>query len=281
LSRPVLLFGASGRLGRAVVSRGGRPLRRIAWENAKAWTAGEARAAVGDALDWARAAGGDGLDVVLASGLISPSCSAAEIEAGNVAFPLMVARAALAVAGVRCLTFGTILEHFADIAAVNRYVRSKRSLAAGLTAPGRLMHLRLHTLYGGGAPSPHMFTGQMAAALAARTPFAMTSGRQLREYHHVDDVAASMAALLDRDWGGLGASLDLSSGQPVALRVLAEAVFGRLGRLGDLRLGEAGEAGPDNDGRIFPRSPDWLLPAGREPVAGVCRWLCDCLEART
>ena len=53
------------------------------------------------------------------------------------------------------------------------------------------MHLHLHTLYGG-RPQAHMFLGQMIRALERGAEFAMSSGEQLREYHHVHDIAGAM-----------------------------------------------------------------------------------------
>ena len=88
--------------------------------------------------------------------------------------------------------------------------------------PGRAIHLHLHTLYGG-QPHPHMFLGQMIGALERGAEFHMTSGEQLREYHHAHDIAGAMLA--GRDWESAREPVHLSSGAPVRLADLARAVF--------------------------------------------------------
>ena len=42
-------------------------------------------------------------------------------------------------------------------------------------------------------PHPFMFAGQMLDALEKEKPFKMSGGAQLREYHHVEDIAASVS----------------------------------------------------------------------------------------
>src|SRR5439155_5433849 len=146
--------------------------------------------------------------------------------------PIGVIEATIDCKQFRYLTIGSVLETFSSLASSNRYLASKRALRTrieGLAADPRLnariMHLRGHTWYGGGAPARHLFLGQMYDSLRAGRPFRMSEGRQLREYAHVDDVASSILALLARIWTG-PVAIDLSSGEPVTLSRLARAVFG-------------------------------------------------------
>ena len=201
-----------------------------------------------------------------------PARNADELDFSNHLLPRRLMEAALDLVDVRCLSFGSALESL-EASRSNPYLASKHALGRWMAAagvPSRLCHLRLHTLYGG-APKAHMFMGQVAAALDAGRPFAMSEGRQLREYHHVDDVAGSVARLLGRSWEQT--SLELNSGQPVTLRALAEAVFSAFGRSDLLRVGEIPAAAGENRDRVFHRSPDWLLLPSREPIAGVVAWL--------
>ncbi|WGS19156.1 MULTISPECIES: NAD-dependent epimerase/dehydratase family protein [unclassified Bradyrhizobium] len=79
---------------------------------------------------------------------------------------------------------------------------------------GRVIHIRMHTLYGGGPPSGHIFLGQMRDAIARKAQFEISHGTQLREYHHVADDVSAIIHLLQSDING---AFDLNHGQPIRL----------------------------------------------------------------
>ena len=204
---------------------------------------------------------------------MDPAAPGEELSFSNDVFPRRVMAALQDLDAHRFVTFGTIHETLDAACAANAYFAAKRSLggwmreAAGLPgAAGRFLHLRLHTLYG--LPlHPRMFLGQMAAALRAGVPFAMSDGRQLREYHHADDVAEAVRRLLRRPELP-GPALDLSSGRPLRLADLARQVFAAFGREDLLQVGALAALAGDNRDRVFPAADPDLLP-GREPVRGV------------
>lgn len=216
--------------------------------------------------------------MIFANGVTDPGLPQDEIFFSNVEFPQRVIEATLRQGDFRYLTLGTVLEHFPEACAHNPYLRSKLELghwiaeaAARPGAAGRLLHLRLHTLYGG-PPKPHMFLGQIAKALEENSLFRMSHGDQLREYHHVDDIARALVAILGREWC-FGPLLEIHSGQPVRLVDLARGIFRAFGKEDLLRVGETPEALGENRDRVFPRSEAWLLPAFREPILGVIEFL--------
>jgi nucleoside-diphosphate-sugar epimerase len=96
----------------------------------------------------------------------------------------------------------------------------------------------------------------------------MSGGAQLREYHHVEDIAASILAFLakshDRE------VIELNSGEPIRLRDLASAVFEHFGAAGLLEIGVR----PHSSGEVFDnayeRSP--YLTASRDPMNGLIAW---------
>ncbi|MBL0211799.1 MAG: NAD-dependent epimerase/dehydratase family protein [Holophagaceae bacterium] len=270
----MVLFGARGQLGSALHSAldEGRGIRSYAWH--------ELESILDDPHGLRSKVFEDRpCDVLFASGLTDPNEGAARLRRANVEFVQRVVAAAQGL-DARFLTFGTIQEHFPNLCATNPYLDSKLELGGWMAvqagnprAAGRFLHLRLHTLYGG-EPKPHMFIGQIVRSLRDQTVFRMSSGDQLREYHHADDVALGVRNLLQRDWSDLpGPSLDLNSGEPLRLADLARGIFTAFGAAGLLEIGALERPAQENTREVFPRSPEWLLPASREPLSGVVEQL--------
>jgi nucleoside-diphosphate-sugar epimerase len=277
--RPLMLFGAHGRLGSAIAdaaSRVGASVGCITWAEAKPWRRRWDAAAI--LSRFAEVCEGTDIDVLFANGLTDPGQSIEELLYSNCEFPIRVIEAMRDAPGMRFLTFGTVMEEFSQLADTNHYLASKRALAARIESlaldpdfSGRLRHFRLHTLYGG-VPAPHLFLGQICASLQRDESFLMSDGHQLREFHHVDDVARSVRALCGRPWD-CGVTVTLSFGHPVQLRTFAETIFAGLGRSHLLHLGRVTTPPGENFERIIPRSPEWLIGDAREATMGVIDWL--------
>ena len=279
--RSVVIFGSSGRIGRATaraLEKTGRRVKAVSWLDK---SSGAARPREEILAELAAVA--DDADIVFASGLIDPSASAGDLALANVERPVGVIEATIERTQWRYLTIGSVLETFSGLAASNRYLASKAALWARIEElatdrrlHARIAHLRGHTVYGGGAPASHSFLGQMYESLHTRRPFRMSEGRQLREYAHVDDIARSMAALLARTWAG-PAAIDLSTGAPISLSELARAVFRAFDSEQLLQVGALPTPAGENLNATFPRSPAWLLGRPRPPIEGIVQWFSELL----
>lgn len=222
-------------------------------------------------------------DWILATGIVDPKADANRLRRVNAALPTRLyqilcedgAHRSQGPASHRFVTFGSVLENRDDIARSNPYIASKRELLQSwrsLSPQGAVpwIHVQLHTLYGGGVPHPFMFLGQMYAALKQRRPFAMSQGNQFREYHHADDIAACLSAILEDLEAGPKLE-DLSSGRPVRLRDLAERIFGHFG-VPDLL--EVGALSAENAEVYEPcYQPSKYLVTCRDPAQGIIEWL--------
>ena len=188
---------------------------------------------------WGRCCWGD---VIFANGLTDPSLSSVDLLESNTSFPLRVIAAAQCFENLRFLTIGTVME--AQIAPDfhNAYVVSKAKLsefasrAGKQTLRGRILHLRLHTLYGDAPPHPHMFLGQILASIREGRPFAMSSGKQYRQYHHADDVSRAILALTERERLS-ETCLQLNSAETFQLQIIARSIFKEFGCEALLKVG--------------------------------------------
>ncbi len=181
--------------------------------------------------------------------------------------------------GLRVVTFGTVMETLLE--QQNPYITAKAmlgKLVAERASSGELVtHVQLHTLYGSGEPAPHMFLGQMYRALRDAQPFTMSSGQQLREYHHVYDVAQAVQALLCSEITG---RVSLNHGQPCSLRDLAVHVFTILDHLHLLQIGARPDPACDNYATMLTR-PDWLSDIHFRPaLPGVAAYMQTLLSVK-
>lgn len=162
-------------------------------------------------------------DVHVAMGIIDPCADPEALNNINVTLPTRILEAAVE-HGHSIVTYGTVMEAILPHDMQNHYISSKSRLAAKVMeyrAKGNsATHFRLHTLFGGSPPPAFMFTGHMFEALKKRKLFKMTSGRQYREYHHVQDVANTIARA-----PRLSAVIEMSHGFPIRLGDLASGVF--------------------------------------------------------
>lgn len=159
--------------------------------------------------------------IFITSGILDSNTSITKLEKVNFHLPWNIIKS-LEATNIKIITFGTILEKIKGIE--NFYVKSKLKLSCKInTLQNRnVLHIRLHTMYGYGLPSSFMFLGQILTSLKHRSVFNMSSGVQIREYHHLDDVAKSIDILVEKDITGI---TEITSGTGIDLRSLAQGIF--------------------------------------------------------
>ena len=99
---------------------------------------------------------------------------------------------------------------------------------------------RIFFVYGPGEPEGRLVPS-VGRTLLAGEPVPTTSGDQVRDFMHVEDVAAAFAALADADTTG---AVNIASGDPVRVRDVVETLAEQVGRPDLLRPG----ALPDREG---------------------------------
>ncbi len=212
--------------------------------------------------------------VFVASGLLDPSLSADDLLKVNYHLPKNLIDGA-ATLGIKVITFGTVLEGL--LRSKNSYIQSKIALGDYVQSIAsnnrRVIHLQIHTLFGMGKPSQFMFLGQMLAAVRNHNPFKMTSGRQLREYHHLADEAKAIAHI--EKLAPLG-TINMSYGEPVNLRIIAESVFQALGKSELLRVGALRDLLEENYETIFKRAEILQSVYFRDLLPAIVRYMKQC-----
>ena len=278
----MVLLGSSGLIGSALVKiiSGSRPLRTVRWSEDP-----RVSEALAKSLDPKMPT-----DVILACGVTDPKLAAETIRYSNTEFPQRLMSNCLRLPLVRFISLGTVMENFPEACAANPYLKSKFDLGLWIQALAekpeylcRFRHLRLHTIYGGSRElvKPHMFLGQILGALEKNLEFKMSSGDQLREYHHVDDIAEAILGIADQDWNANESALvGVHSGNPVRLADLANAIFSAFGKSDLLKVGRLVRPPGENLQQTFERSARHVLPNAREPIAGVIQWLKEILDVR-
>jgi len=209
--------------------------------------------------------------IFIASGLLDPRLPSKDLELVNYFLPRNVIGAATHL-GLRVVTFGTVME--APGLTKNRYIDSKIRLAnyvGDRAAQGSLViHLRCHTHFGFARPSPFMFLGQLLESLNSNRKFMMSSGMQLREFHHLADESAAIRTILDSPRSGV---FTISHARPVTLRAVAEAVLKEFGRPELLALNQLPDAPKENYSKIFSQAEEIREIKFRETIPALVDYL--------
>lgn len=214
--------------------------------------------------------------IYITAGLLDPRLPEDDHMKINYLLPKNVIRGATKL-GMRVVTFGTVMEQL--INDQNPYIHSKRTLSNYISdfslGSQSATHLRIHTLYGGGQPSPFTFLGQVNCALKNKSIFKMSPGYQLREYHHIHDEVRGIDVLLK---SGVNGVLDLSHGEPLSLKDLAKCIFKEFKCGSLLAIGALPMPKEENYGTIFQRSDNLGNIKFRKARSGVVSYLKTCFR---
>jgi nucleoside-diphosphate-sugar epimerase len=166
----------------------------------------------------------------------------------------------------RFVGVGTCLEYATDRGYLSEdvplaphclYESAKASLYLSASAWARttgasFAWVRLFYQHGPGE-NPRRLVPSVVNALLANRPVALTAGWQVRDYLHVDDVAAAIAQLTISDATG---PFNVGSGRPVRVRDVVDELESQIGRAGLIQYGELADARDDpaficaNTGRL-------------------------------
>ena len=217
----IVLIGNTGNLARAILKLlKNRDIHVIPTNIARSWVVNH------NALDLRHYISPNKIESIFfinTIGVVNPLKDPAELTRVNVDFPLAVA-SAIKGSSSTLVTLGSILEEFPNLSRSNPYLNSKLTLSSRLQEIKGLnfLHFRIHTWYGGSFLDPSMFLGKIINSIARNKPLIMSSGKQLREYHHIEDDVMRIVQAIKIDTRGL---LQINHGAPIRLGQLAEEIF--------------------------------------------------------
>jgi len=268
------VLGARGRLGHAITSS--LPAARVKTPDRSVYSEWWRDAAADDVSRYfERWASRDGV-IYVAAGIIDPKQPHEEHHRVNFLLAKNVVEGATKL-GLKVVTFGTVMEKVVDNKSVSPYFSSKAKLGHFVedfcTTSSLALHIRIHTLFGGGPPDGFMFLGQILRSIKSQVEFKMTPGMQLREYHHIDDEVVAISRLVD---SGVSGAIELSHGGPVTLRDLAKYIFAAYKCTELLKIGALPEPINDNYGLLFERPSALGDVVFRDTLPAVVEYLRSC-----
>ena len=127
--------------------------------------------------------------------------------------------------------YGWCREDITPLKPATLYGQCKAALLATLEGYGRQVGLswawgRLFFMYGPHA-HPSRIPGVVIESLSRNEPARCSHGNQIRDFLHVADVAAALAALTDSDVQG---PVNIASGEPVTIREIVLQIADHFGR---------------------------------------------------
>ena len=256
------VLGGSGLIGAEIAKQFGIPSKNfIGKEDYLNWWDSSLQNQIYKYLEKLMPNGGN---LFIAIGLVDPSLAPSDLLKANFELPKNIIQAAHKL-NIRTHTFGTIQEYFKTD---NSYLSSKRRLAHFLAENDfglNHVHYRLHTLYGGKNPKEFMFLAKLSESIVRRKPFLISSGKQLREFHHVEDDVNVIKSLWAKDFSGV---TDINHGNALPIGFFAGKVLSNFGLEHLVKSGFYIDPDGENYTRHFPKINTQESFEFRDPVSG-------------
>lgn len=209
------------------------------------------------------------------AGITNPKSKAENLDVLNFQIPknILIESQKL---GNSVFTFGSVHE---STNMKNPYLESKNKLLNYIySSPMNKYHkhLQLHTIYGTNLPKKHMLLGQIYHSIKTRTKLKISSGRQLREFWHADDVAEIlMNNELISKFSQIG---QITSGKPLQIINLVSRIFTHFNLLDSFEVGGIEDSLHENYDNVMKSRITELVKYQRDQFSGVISYLEECLS---
>jgi nucleoside-diphosphate-sugar epimerase len=156
---------------------------------------------------------------------------------------------------------------------MNPYVSSKFQLSKQLSESPSInfTHFRINTWYGGEMNDKRMLIGRLEESLRTLKPLEISSGLQIREYHHIlDDCFSILRNLTETPTRGI---LEISSGRNTTIRQMCKEVLANFNAEYLLRIGAVTDPLGDNYNNKILRSFNVKHDYFRDPILGITNYM--------
>jgi len=229
-----IILGASGEIGSFLANEKAIQTSRI-FDKSEVyeWIIG-GESFIRQELEKCALADSTSIDIFYCVGDTNPAGSEESLDTLNFQLPKSILKATTDLP-FRLITFGSVHEN-SQIS--NPYMNSKRKFRDFLFEQATSCnwnHFQLHTLYSENLPKPYMFLGQMLEAIKSDCKFRMSSGSQLRQFHHTFDVVQAVVSSLPKI--EKNSVTNVTGTASIHLVDLATRVFSQIGALENLEVG--------------------------------------------
>jgi nucleoside-diphosphate-sugar epimerase len=265
--RVIYLIGGKGRLGMSITKVfGNSNLVSLDRKEYQDWFRSESINDIQSVLNISSESSSN--TIMILSGIMDPSEDKELINKVNFQLPKNIIKACEGTTS-KIVTFGSVMEDLSP--EVNHYIASKNKLSEFINSTSvDVLSVKIHTLYGGGAPNTYMFLGQLLDSIINKTEFKMSSGNQLREYHHVDDDSKAIMELLRQNITGKEL---ISHGEAISLKELATSIFTEFDMLDKLRIGACEDRNKENYNIKYSKNINLNTLSFRNSIAGIISYL--------
>jgi nucleoside-diphosphate-sugar epimerase len=171
------------------------------------------------------------------------------------------------------VNFGSVLENYV-LSSTNGYLKSKKMLANALKdwkQEIRILDFKLHTVYGGLTNPPHMLVGHLERIIRERSVLLLSSGKQIREYHHVDDLVPALVEYIEEEESS--GEIAVNTGQSLRIREMVFDVMKEFRLEKKLQFDRLDDPVDDNYSD-FTQPTSWTTKFHfREPIPGITEYL--------
>lgn len=203
-------------------------------------------------------------------GITNPRVGRATLDFVNVELPIAFAKAIKDPNSM--LVFpGALMENFESLCIQSPYLTSKLHFSQAIeSVDTNWVNLRFSVWYGQNKIGNHLFLGQVIQCIREDSQFMMSGGRQLREYHHIDD---DVAVVFTDFSGKLHSNLNVTHGESFTLKFIAESIFKSVNKVHLLSVGKHPSNPQENYDLYFDRSPHFNEIVFRETIPSLLKYV--------
>jgi nucleoside-diphosphate-sugar epimerase len=177
------------------------------------------------------------------------------------------------------VNLGSTLESYL-LEGSNGYLLSKRKFSKYLEEINKdikIMNFKLNTVYGGSDNPTHMLIGHLENAIRREAVLLLSSGRQIREYQHVNDLVPAIMDCIKK--GTLSGDIQVNTGSSLRIKEFVSGVMRSFKRENLLKFDSLNDPLDDNYAD-YTEASNWLDSSRfREPIQGVADYIRSRIES--